>query len=86
MDKLGTIAIDNEELFSKLIIRLIQNLIPSCKDKEQRDHYLSYSQRLLNTRMNPTTNNESTIIQMISDKGNIFMNTFKPSFYDFSFL
>ena len=64
---------DNEDLLTKLIIRLIQNLIPSCKDKKQTEHYLSYSLRLLNSRLNPTTTNESTIRQILSDKGKLLI-------------
>ena len=63
---------ENENLMTKLILRLISNLIPSSKDKKQTEHYLSYSLRLLNSRLNPTTNNESTILQILSDKGFIF--------------
>jgi hypothetical protein len=58
---------DNNEIQNNLLHKLITNLMPNTKNL---DKYNSYFTRLLNSRMNITTTNESTIVNLILEKVN----------------
>ena len=58
---------ENEDIQPKLLQKLFSNLIPQA-DRKLADKYTSYFSRLLNSRLNVTTNNETNIINMIIDR------------------
>lgn len=58
---------DKEDIYSKLLLKLINNMIPQI-DNSQAERYLGYLSRLLNSRLNVTSNNETNIINSLLDK------------------
>jgi len=56
-----------DDINKKLLNKLFNNLIPN-HDKKLSDKYISYFSRLLNSRLNVSTNNESNITSLIIDK------------------
>jgi gamma-tubulin complex component 3 len=58
---------DKEDIYSKLLLKLISNVIPQI-DKNQAERYLGYLSRLLNSRLNVVTTNETNILNSILDR------------------
>lgn len=58
---------ETEDIQQKFLNKLFLNLIPMA-DRKYTEKYISYFSRLLNTRLNVTTNNETNIINLIVDR------------------
>jgi gamma-tubulin complex component 3 len=58
---------ETEDIQQKFLNKLFLNLIPMA-DRKYTEKYISYFSRLVNTRLNVTTNNETNIINMIIDR------------------
>ncbi len=58
---------EKDEIHTTLTKKLFTNLVPFA-DKRYTDKYISYFMRLLNTRLNVTTNNEGSIMNLILDR------------------
>ena len=56
-----------DDINKKLLNKLLNNLIPN-HDRKLSDKYISYFSRLLNSRLNVSTNNETNITSLIIDK------------------
>jgi hypothetical protein len=56
-----------DDINKKLLTKLFNNLIPN-HDRKLSDKYISYFTRLLNSRLNVTTNNESNILSLTIEK------------------
>jgi hypothetical protein len=56
-----------DDINRKLFTKLFSNLLPN-NDRELTEKYISFFTRLLNSRLNVTTNNEANIISLIIEK------------------
>jgi len=56
-----------DDINRKLFNKLSSNILPK-NDRELNEKYLSFFTRLLNSRINVTTNNEANIISLIQEK------------------
>lgn len=56
-----------DDINKKLLTKLFNNIIPN-HDRKLSDKYISYFTRLLNSRLNVTTNNESNILSLTIEK------------------